>query len=161
MTSVTKKNASFLFSRVFTELRSRKAVLPQPDSHPRRAQHCCGLRLPERRLVASRSTVIIPFDDRVVFVSLLNCAQFPKGQFLCPMPNRTRPSNCDTVRKLLFPSSAAPTGRRFLAKTEVRHVRAGTAVAQLLSGSIREPKCVLLGASAQERNEYETRLCLG
>src|SRR5579872_2062668 len=43
---------------------------------PRSAHHCCGLRLPERRLVASRSTVIIPFDDRVIFVGLLNRAQF-------------------------------------------------------------------------------------
>ena len=25
----------------------------------------------------SRATVIIPFDDRVIFVSSLNCAQFP------------------------------------------------------------------------------------
>jgi hypothetical protein len=71
-----KKERKFLFSCVFRELRSGKAVLPQADSHPRRDQHCCGLRLLERRLVASRSTVIIPFDDRVIFVSFLNCAQF-------------------------------------------------------------------------------------
>jgi hypothetical protein len=34
------------------------------------------LNLFERRLVESRTTVIIPFNDRVVFVSLLNCAKF-------------------------------------------------------------------------------------
>jgi hypothetical protein len=43
---------------------------------PAETQHCCGLGLPERRLVASRSTVIIPFDDRVIFISSLYCAQF-------------------------------------------------------------------------------------
>ena len=31
----------------------------------------------ERQLAKSRTTVIIPFDDRVVFVRLLNCADFP------------------------------------------------------------------------------------
>jgi hypothetical protein len=35
-----------------------------------------GLNLLERRLVESHTTVIIPFNDRVVFVSLLNCAEF-------------------------------------------------------------------------------------
>src|ERR1700687_649694 len=34
-----------------------------------------GLNLLERRLVDSHTTVIIPFDDRVIFVSLLNCAE--------------------------------------------------------------------------------------
>jgi hypothetical protein len=34
-----------------------------------------GLNLLERRLVESRTTVIIPFDDRIIFVSLLNCAE--------------------------------------------------------------------------------------
>ncbi|HEX9111046.1 MAG TPA: hypothetical protein VF845_06170 [Terriglobales bacterium] len=28
-------------------------------------------------MVQSCATVIIPFDDRVIFVSLLNCAEFP------------------------------------------------------------------------------------
>jgi hypothetical protein len=35
-----------------------------------------GLNLLERRLVKSHPTVIVPFDDRVIFVSLLNCAEF-------------------------------------------------------------------------------------
>src|ERR1022692_3005766 len=39
----------------------------------------CGLNLLERRLVESHTTVIIPFDDRVIFVRLLNCAEFPSG----------------------------------------------------------------------------------
>jgi hypothetical protein len=34
------------------------------------------LDLLERWLVESRATVIIPLDDRVVFVSSLNCADF-------------------------------------------------------------------------------------
>jgi hypothetical protein len=36
----------------------------------------CGLDLLERRLVDSHTTVIIPLDDRVIFVSSLNCAEF-------------------------------------------------------------------------------------
>jgi hypothetical protein len=32
------------------------------------------LNLLERRLMESRTTVIIPFDHRVIFVGLLNCA---------------------------------------------------------------------------------------
>jgi hypothetical protein len=36
----------------------------------------CGLNLLEPRLVESHTTGIIPFDDRVLFVSLLNCAEF-------------------------------------------------------------------------------------
>jgi hypothetical protein len=36
-----------------------------------------GLNLLEPRLAESHTTVIIPLDDRVIFVSLLNCAQFP------------------------------------------------------------------------------------
>jgi hypothetical protein len=35
-----------------------------------------GLNFLERRLVESHTTVIIPFDDRVIFVRLLNCAEF-------------------------------------------------------------------------------------
>src|SRR5512141_774451 len=35
-----------------------------------------GLDLLERRLVDPHTTVIIPLDDRVIFVSLLNCAEF-------------------------------------------------------------------------------------
>jgi hypothetical protein len=42
----------------------------------RSAQPCCGLDLLERRLMESHTTVIVPFDDRVIFVSLLNCAEF-------------------------------------------------------------------------------------
>jgi len=38
----------------------------------------CGLNLLERRLVDSHTTVIIPFDDRVIFVRLLNCAEFSR-----------------------------------------------------------------------------------
>jgi hypothetical protein len=34
------------------------------------------LNLLEPRLVESHTTVIIPLDDRVIFVSLLNCAEF-------------------------------------------------------------------------------------
>src|ERR1019366_9682411 len=34
------------------------------------------LDLLERRLVDSHTTVIIPLDDRVIFVSSLNCAEF-------------------------------------------------------------------------------------
>jgi len=39
-----------------------------------------GLNLLERRLVESHTTVIIPFDDRVIFVSLLNCAELSSRQ---------------------------------------------------------------------------------
>jgi len=35
-----------------------------------------GLKFFERWLVESHTTVIIPFDDRVIFVRLLNCAEF-------------------------------------------------------------------------------------
>jgi len=35
-----------------------------------------GLNLLEPGLVKSLTTVIIPFDDRVIFVRLLNCAEF-------------------------------------------------------------------------------------
>jgi len=35
-----------------------------------------GLNLLEPRLVQSHSTVIVPFDDRVIVVSLFNCAEF-------------------------------------------------------------------------------------
>ena len=34
------------------------------------------LNLLERRLVESHATVVIPFHDRVLFVSSLNCAEF-------------------------------------------------------------------------------------
>jgi hypothetical protein len=34
------------------------------------------LNLLERRLVESHKTIIIPFDDCVIFVSLLNCTEF-------------------------------------------------------------------------------------
>jgi hypothetical protein len=33
------------------------------------------LNLLERRLVDSHSTIIIPFDDRVIFVRSFNCAE--------------------------------------------------------------------------------------
>jgi hypothetical protein len=33
----------------------------------------------ERRLMESHTTVIIPFDDRVCFVGLFNCAEFSGG----------------------------------------------------------------------------------
>jgi hypothetical protein len=35
-----------------------------------------GLNLLEPRLVESHTTITIPLDDRVIFVSLLNCAEF-------------------------------------------------------------------------------------
>jgi hypothetical protein len=35
-----------------------------------------ALNLLERRLVHSHASVIIPLHDRVIFVSLLNCAEF-------------------------------------------------------------------------------------
>jgi len=35
-----------------------------------------GPNLLERRLVHPHATVIIPLHDRVIFVSLLNCAEF-------------------------------------------------------------------------------------
>jgi len=34
------------------------------------------LNLLEQRLVESHATIIIPLDDRVIFVNLLNCAEF-------------------------------------------------------------------------------------
>jgi hypothetical protein len=37
-----------------------------------------GLDLLERRLAESRATVVIPLDDRVLFVSSLNCAEFSR-----------------------------------------------------------------------------------
>jgi hypothetical protein len=37
----------------------------------------CWLNLLERRLVEPHTTIIIPFDDRVIFVGLLNRAEFP------------------------------------------------------------------------------------
>ena len=36
----------------------------------------CCLHLLERRLVNSYTTVVIPFDDRVIVVHLPNCAKF-------------------------------------------------------------------------------------
>jgi len=38
----------------------------------------CGLDLLKRRLVKSHMTVIIPFDDRVLFVRSLDIAEFPR-----------------------------------------------------------------------------------
>jgi len=35
-----------------------------------------GLNLLERRLMESHTTIMIPFDDRVIIVGLLNCAEF-------------------------------------------------------------------------------------
>ena len=35
-----------------------------------------GLNLLEPRLMDSYPTVIIPFDDRVIFIGLLDCAEF-------------------------------------------------------------------------------------
>jgi hypothetical protein len=40
------------------------------------AQTCCGLDLLERRLMESLTTVIVPFDERIILVRLLNCAEF-------------------------------------------------------------------------------------
>jgi hypothetical protein len=36
----------------------------------------CGLNLLEPRLVDSRTAVIVPFDNRVIFVCSFNCAEF-------------------------------------------------------------------------------------
>ncbi len=36
------------------------------------------LKLLERRLVKSRATVVIPFDERVIFIHLPNCAEFSR-----------------------------------------------------------------------------------
>jgi hypothetical protein len=41
------------------------------------ARLVCALNLLEPRLVESHTTGIIPFDDRVIFVSLLHCAELP------------------------------------------------------------------------------------
>jgi hypothetical protein len=40
----------------------------------------CWLKLLERWLMESYTTVIIPFDDRVIFVGSLYCAEF-SGRF--------------------------------------------------------------------------------
>ena len=44
----------------------------KPDSKP-----CCWLNFLEPRLMESHTTIIIPFDYRVIFVRLLNRAEFP------------------------------------------------------------------------------------
>jgi len=49
-----------------------------PQKLGRSAQPCCGLDLLERRSVQSHTTVIVPFDDRVIFVSLLDCVEFSR-----------------------------------------------------------------------------------
>ena len=54
-------------------VQSRRAGLPLG----RLFQPSCGLNLLEPGLVKPHTAVIIPFDDRVIFVSLLNCAEFP------------------------------------------------------------------------------------
>jgi len=43
-----------------------------------RPNHLVAGDLLEPRLVHSHTTVIIPFDDRVLFVRLLNCAELPR-----------------------------------------------------------------------------------
>jgi len=53
-------------------LAAKSVVTPHFDAHGRFAQ----LDLLERRLMESHTTVIVPFDDRVIFVRLLNCAEF-------------------------------------------------------------------------------------
>ena len=47
-------------------------IFPRVDARPWPGD----LNLLEPRLVESHTTVIIPFDDRVIFVNLLNCAEF-------------------------------------------------------------------------------------
>ena len=42
----------------------------------RLVQSCLRLNLLEPRLLESLTTGIIPFDDRVIFVCLLNCTEF-------------------------------------------------------------------------------------
>src|SRR3984893_8691159 len=44
--------------------------------HGRSVQPGCWLNLLEPRLAESHTTVIVPFDDGVIFVRLLNCAEF-------------------------------------------------------------------------------------
>jgi hypothetical protein len=46
--------------------------MERPAIHPELG----WLNLFQRRLVESHATVIIPLDDRVLFVSSLNCADF-------------------------------------------------------------------------------------
>jgi hypothetical protein len=41
------------------------------------SQPCCGLNLFEPWLAEPHTTVMIPFDDYIIIVCLLNCAQFP------------------------------------------------------------------------------------
>jgi hypothetical protein len=46
------------------------------DGHRFKCRDRGGLDLLEQRLVESHTTVIIRFDDRVIFVGLLRCAEF-------------------------------------------------------------------------------------
>src|ERR1017187_4161829 len=50
-----------------------------------------GLNLLEPRLAESHTTVIIPFDDRVIFVRLLNCAEFSSRLSKEPQGAQTAP----------------------------------------------------------------------
>lgn len=53
---------------------AEQTLIQQTDRHP--ARPVAGLNLLERWLVQSLTTVIIPFNDRVIFVGLLHCAEF-------------------------------------------------------------------------------------
>jgi hypothetical protein len=74
-------------SEALTQRQSRRhmrllAASRVSDKSPMVANRGCKrlgsgrLDLLERRLVESHTTVVIPLDDRVLFVSLLNCAEF-------------------------------------------------------------------------------------
>src|ERR1039458_401446 len=75
---------------------------------------CCGLNLLEPRLAESHTTVIIPFDDRVTFVSLLNCAQFPSR-------NSEVAQTLDAISGIEFLAGGSGLGERwFLGAVRVR-----------------------------------------
>ena len=62
------------FPPLFFQARRSHPLPAVPIRYARPGQ--AGLDLLERRLVDPYTTVIIPLDDRVIFVGLLNCAEF-------------------------------------------------------------------------------------
>jgi hypothetical protein len=75
-----------------------------------RLRPSCGLNLLERQLVESHATVIIPLDDRVLFVSSLNCAEF--SSWLSEVAQ-----TLDTVSGCQFLASGRGLGERWLLGT--------------------------------------------